>query len=76
MEVGQLIEILKQVNYSEERSSFPICGVGEEHRYIRIACVVFVVIPDLVNQILLFFKLDVDVVVRIVDADFLTPEDH
>ena len=76
MEVGQLIEILQEVNYSKEGSSFPICSVGKEHWYIRVACVVFVMIPDLVNQILLFFKLDVDVVVCIVDAYILTPEDH
>ena len=73
-EVGDVDVFHDEVYKLHERFSFPIRCVGEEHGQMLIAHVVRVMLSDHLNYARFLTTFNIDVIVRILDADLLIPE--
>ena len=64
------------VSEPHERFTQPTCGVWEEHWYVWVAHVFFIVQPDFFNNTRFFSALDIYVIIGVEDTNFLVPKDQ
>ena len=74
VEIRVISEFVNELSESQEGSTFPLGAIAEKNWHVLIVHIVGVIRTDSVNDPGLFFRMDVDVVVGIVNADLLVPK--
>lgn len=73
-EVGVLSDFIDELAEAEEWSTLPISAITEQDGYMLIFHVVRIVLSNQVDYPGLLIRLNIDVIVGVVNADFLVPQ--
>ena len=76
MELGVLCDSFCELHKAHEWPTLPVRAVRKQHWHSLVRHVVWIIGPNQVDDASLLLRLNIDVVVCIVDADILVPQHH